>query len=80
MPYTVIVHIQNADPIVGEIEELPSLSDTLVVLNNPRLRDGKDVHYLADNVVTVYWPVDKISFMEVVTGKEEEEIIGFVRE
>jgi hypothetical protein len=80
VPYTVIVHIQNADPIVGEIEELPSLSDTLVVLNNPRLRDGKDVHYLADNVVTVYWPVDKISFMEVVTGKEEEEIIGFVRE
>jgi hypothetical protein len=80
LPYTVILHVQNADPIVGEVEELPSLNDTLVVLNNPRLRDGKDVHYLADNVVTVYWPVDRISFIEVITGKEEEEIIGFVRE
>jgi hypothetical protein len=80
LAYTVIVHIHNADPIVGEIEELPSTKDTLVVLNNPRLRDGKDVHYLADNVVTVYWPVAKISFIEVITGKEEEEIIGFVRE
>ena len=80
MAYTVIVHIHNTDPIVAEIEELPSTNDTLVVLNNPRLRDGKDVHYLADNVVTVYWPVAKISFIEVITGKEEEEIIGFVRE
>ena len=80
MPYTVILHVQNADPIVGEVEELPSANDTLVVVSNPRLRDGKDVHYLADNVVTVYWPISKISFIEVVTGKEEEEIIGFVRE
>ena len=80
MAYTIIVHIHNADPVVGEIEELPSTNDTLVVLNNPRLRDGKDVHYLAENVVTVYWPVAKISFIEVITSKEEEEIIGFVRE
>lgn len=80
MAYTVIVHIINADPIVGEIEELPSKNDTLVVINNPRMRDGKDVHYLADNAVTVYWPVARINFIEVVSGKEEEEIIGFVRE
>ena len=80
MAYTVIIHIQNADPVVGEVDELPSTNDTLVIINNPRLRDGKDVHYLADNVVTVYWPVAKISFIEVISGKEEEEIIGFVRE
>jgi hypothetical protein len=80
VPYTVILHIHNADPIVGEVEELPSANDTLIVINNPRLRDGKDVHYLADNVVTVYWPIAAINFIEVVTGKEEEEIIGFVRE
>ena len=54
MPYTVILHIQNADPVVGEIEELPSTTDNLVMLNNPRLRDGKDVHYLAENAVSIY--------------------------
>lgn len=80
MPYTVILHVQNTDPIVGEVEELPATTDTMVVLQNPRLRDGKDIHYLADNVVTVYWPVEKLSFIEILAGKEEEEIIGFVRE
>ena len=80
MTYTLILHILNADPVVGEVDELPNPSDTMIVLNNPRLRDGKDVPYLAENVVTVLWPVDKLNFIEVTAGKEEEEIIGFVRE
>jgi hypothetical protein len=80
MPYTIILHILNADPVVGEVEELPGRSDTLIPLTNPRMKDGKDLHYLAENVVTVYWPVEKLNFIEVMAGKEEEEIIGFVRE
>jgi hypothetical protein len=44
------------------------------------MRDGKDVPYLAENVITVLWPIDKIHFIEILSGKEEEEIIGFVRE
>jgi hypothetical protein len=80
LSYTLILHILNADPVVGEVEELPDPSDTMIVINNPRLRDGKDVPYLAENVVTVIWPVDKLNFIEVMAGKEEEEIIGFVRE
>jgi hypothetical protein len=78
--YTIILHIQNADPVVGEVEDLPSTTDTMIVINNPRTRDGKDLHYLSENAVTVYWPVDKLTFLEVLTGKEEEELIGFVRE
>lgn len=80
MAYTIILHIQNADPVVGEVEDLPSTTDTMIVINNPRTRDGKDLHYLSENAVTVYWPVDKLTFLEVLTGKEEEELIGFVRE
>ena len=80
MPYTVILHIQNSDPVVGELEDLPSPLDNLVTLSNPRLRDGKDVHYLSDNVVTVFWPIEKINFIEVLARMDEEEIIGFVRE
>lgn len=80
MTYTVILHILNADPVVGEIDELPNPSDTLIVLNNPHMRDGKDVPYLAENALTVLWPVEKLNFIEVLEGKEEEEIIGFVRE
>jgi len=78
--YTVILHILNADPVVGEIDELPNPTDTILILNNPRMRDGKDVPYLAENAVTILWPMDKLNFVEILTGKEEEEIIGFVRE
>ena len=80
MTYTVILHILNADPVVGEIDELPSPSDTMIIVSNPHTRDGKDVPYLAENAMTVIWPVEKLNFIEVLEGKEEEEIIGFVRE
>jgi len=80
MPYTLIVHIANADPVLGETDELPGASDNMIVLKNPRRTDGKDLHYLAENVMTVYWPVDRINFIEVLSEGEEEQIIGFVRE
>ena len=42
MAITVQLHILNEDPIVAEVEALPGPQDTLVVVSNPRLRDGKD--------------------------------------
>lgn len=80
MPFTVVLHIQNEAPVVGEIEELPALTDQLIAVNNPRSKEGKDLHYLDEGVVTVYWPVIRINFIEIVSGREEEEIISFVRE
>lgn len=80
MPHTLILHIHNTDPVTGEVEELPKATDTMVMVRNPRRIDGKDLHYLADNVVMVYWPIEKLNFIEVVTTEEEEAIIGFVRE
>lgn len=80
MPHTVILHIAGEPSIVGEVEELPKATDTLMVVSNPRLRDGKDIHYLEHNVVKVIWPVDKLSLIEVLESEEEENLIGFVRE
>jgi hypothetical protein len=80
MPFTLVLHVQNSEPVVGEADELPASSDTMIVIKNPRQRDGKDLHYLADNVVTVYWPIERINFIEVLTEGEEETLIGFVRE
>lgn len=80
MTYTLVIHVQNSDPVMGEADELPSPSDTMVVVKNPRRMDGKDLHYLAENVMTVYWPIERINFIEVLSEGEEEEIIGFVRE
>jgi hypothetical protein len=80
MPYTVILHISGEASIQGEVDELPKPSDTLITVANPRLRDGKDIHYLEHNVVKVIWPVSKLALIEVLENAEEENLIGFVRE
>lgn len=80
MTYTLVIHVQNSDPVLGETDELPNPTDNMVVVKNPRRMDGKDLHYLAENVLTVYWPLERINFIEVLSEGEEEEIIGFVRE
>ncbi len=80
MSYTLIVHISNAEPIVGEVDELPKPTDNLIVIHEPRQRDGKEVPYIDRESMIAIFPIHRISFIEVVTPREEEEIIGFVRE
>ncbi len=79
MAFTVILHIAGEASIAGEVEELPKPTDTLLTVSNPRLRDGKDIHYLEHNVVKVIWPIDKITLIEILES-DEENLIGFVRE
>lgn len=80
MAYSVILHVAGEASILGEIEELPKPTDTIITLTNPRLRDGKDIHYLEQNVVKVIWPLAKITLIEVLESEDEENLIGFVRE
>jgi hypothetical protein len=80
MAKTVVVHISNEDPIVGEVDELPAANDSVITINNPRRRDGKDVQYLSSDIIKVIWPLTQVSFIEVLPSEAEERIIGFVRE
>jgi len=77
---TVLIHIANEDPIMGELDQMPGPTDTNFLVKNPRRRDGKDLPNLLSNVTQVIWPVIRVSFIEIVPGEGEEEIIGFVRE
>lgn len=77
---TVLIHVMNDDPILGEIDALPGLQDNILILKNPRRRDGKDLPNLEMNVSTVIWPMLRINFIEVMPTGEEEEIITFIRE
>ena len=61
MRHSIILHIPGETAIAGEVEDLPKPTDKLVVVSNPRLRDGKDLHYLEHNVVKVIWPIDKVA-------------------
>lgn len=81
MSITIILHISNEEPILGEIENMPELTDQMILVSNPRRRDGKDLHYLEDEVMTMIVPWHRINFVEVMPSAEEmEEIITFVRE
>jgi len=80
MAYSVILHISGETSVAGEIEELPKPTDTIILVINPRQKDGKDLHYLDNNVTKVIWPLAKVSFIEVLENADEEKIIGFVRE
>ncbi len=80
MPTTVQIHVNNEDPIVAEVESLPDRTDTLIVASNPRMRDGKDVRYLAPNVTMLILPVSRINFIQVLPSGDEEKVIGFVRD
>lgn len=80
MPYSVILHIQGEEAVVAEVENLPQPGDLTITVNNPRRLDGKELHYLSENVLTVVFPMFRLNFIEVLPTKEEERIIGFVRE
>lgn len=80
MAHSVILHISGEPSIVGEVEELPKSNDTIITVSNPRLRDGKDIHYLEHNVVKVIWPLNQVTLIEVLEDEAEENLIGFVRE
>ncbi len=77
---TVIVHINNEDPVLGEMDELPKTDDQIVIVKNPRKKDGKDIHYLEPAVTIVVFPMHRVNFVEIMPTGEEEDIISFVRE
>ena len=80
MPYSIIIHPAGEEPIIGEVEDLPKPTDISITISSPRKLDGKELHYLSENVLTVIWPIHRLNFIEVLPTKAEEEIIGFVRE
>jgi hypothetical protein len=77
---SVIVHINNEDAVLCEMEDFPEPSATYMVLLNPRLRDGKDLHYLDEEVTSMMIPWHRINFVQIVPSAETEEVIGFVRD
>jgi len=77
---SIILHLSNEDPVLGEVDVVPTSGDTCVLVKNPRRRDGKDVNYLDGNVTSVIFPLHRVSYIEIIASEGEEEIITHVRE
>ena len=80
MPYTVLVHVQNEEAVVGEIDELPGASDQVLIVNNVRYRDGRQLSYVLPETETVLYPWIRIHCLEIMPGEEKEDIVSFIRE
>jgi len=80
MSFTLLLHIANEEPTLVEVEKLPAPADTLIIGTNPRRRDGKDLPNVAPNVITIIWPMSRMTFVEVMPSSEEEKVVSFVRE
>jgi hypothetical protein len=80
MPYTVMIHVLNEDAIVGEIERLPEPTDQVLLVNNVRRRDGREVSYILPETTTVVFPWTRIHCVEILPSEAEEKVVSFVRE
>lgn len=72
MAYTVLVHIANADPFIAEMEEMPDITASYVVLTNVRARDGKPLHYIDPDAVNFLFPWHRVTFMEIFPSEEDQ--------
>jgi hypothetical protein len=81
MAVTVIVHILNADALVGEVDELPDPTASFIVCTNPRGRDGKPLIYVEREATRILIPWHRISFVETMPSEEDQvEIETFFRD
>ena len=80
MSYTVLLHILNEEPILAEVEKIPSPSDQILIITDPRRRDGREVSYLIPEASSFVFPWSRIHCVEVFSGETEDDIASFVRE
>ena len=80
MTYRLQVHIANDDPVVVDVDEMPTPTDTFIIGMNPQRRDGKEVQYILREVSQVILPIWRINFIQILPSDVEEEVPTFVRE
>lgn len=80
MSRTVLIHILNEEAVVGEVDNVPDPTDQVLIVNNLRYRDGRDVTYILPETKTVVYPWTRIHCVEVLPSEADEEVISFIRE
>lgn len=78
--HSLYIHIEGLESAMCEVEEMPNLTDSIIICRNPRRRDGKDLSYLLPDVTTMILPIRRVVFIEVLSDAEEEDFETFIRE
>ncbi len=80
MAHTLLIHMENEEPFVAEVEELPQPAAQILVCSSPRRRDGRDVDSFLPEAVTVVIPLARLLYAEVLPTEVAEDLVTFVRE
>jgi ribosomal silencing factor RsfS len=80
MSYRIQVHIVGDDPVILDVDEIPSVTDTVVIGTNPQRRDGKEVQWVLREVNQIIVPIWRINFILILPSEQAEEVPTFVRE
>lgn len=81
MARSVIIHLINEDPILADMEDLPSPTATCVAFTNPRKRDGKAATWITPGATAFIFSMARVNFIEVMTSEEERRnVVEFFRE
>lgn len=62
----VCVKIEGTELIYCKIDQLPSLTDTLMILHDPRLQGDKDVPLIRHDSSHLIVPIQRILYIEVL--------------
>lgn len=80
MNKSVMLHLKNDEPLIGEIEELPDPTHQFMIIHSPRRHDGTAPPYLSENVTMILLPWHRIELVQLLPLTDVENVIGFVRE
>lgn len=80
MAKQVVVHLNNEEPFVADMEDMPPPGATFIVLMNPRTREGKRVQWQTDGGFRYMFPFTRISFIEVMMSEQERDVQPWYRD
>lgn len=63
---TLLVHIDNAEPVKVDVEVFPNTTDQVLIGKNPRDKADKELRWLEEGVTTVVFPWWRITFLELL--------------
>lgn len=72
MSIRVRVHPLNDEPFEADMEELPAVAASYILVTNPRKPDGRNLPWDTGRTKGYIFPFARIAFIEILVGRHEE--------
>lgn len=61
----VVLHLKGEQPLLGDLDAVPTATDTQIICTNLRLMNGSRPIFVDDSASTFVFPVDAVRFIEI---------------